>query len=214
MLLRMVRPVRRNDSRFPYFSQRIPRDLLPRAAGLKLALPIGDETVAVTLSRSAKVVQVSLRTADPGEAKVRNAALGAYVETVWRALRNDMPLPLTHRQATALAGELYRAWAFGEGRERTASVTIDRATSKPIEDDGVNADSEPAFWEATRVNLDRIQAADDECRDGDRSARPLERAFGTLVDRVLRGCGRVLDSCQDRWGDPRRRKHVVRLSNG
>ena len=101
------------------------------AVGLKLALPVGAETVPLTISSKAETVKVSLRTADPGEAKLRNAAVGAYVETVWRALRNGTPRPLTHRQATALAGELYRAWA--SGRERSTSVTIDRATSKAME---------------------------------------------------------------------------------
>jgi hypothetical protein len=30
---------------------------------------------------------------------------------VWRALREDAPVSLTHEQATALAGEFYRGWA-------------------------------------------------------------------------------------------------------
>ena len=188
MLLRMVRPVRRKNSRIPYFTQRIPRDLLPRAGGLKLALPIGDEIVEVTLSPTAKVVQLSLRTADPAEAKVRNAVLGAHVEIVWRALREGAPVPLTHRQATALAGELYRAWASGEGRERTTSVTIDRATFKAIKpsgDDNTSMDNEPALWEAARLHLDRVEAADAEHREDAETIRPLERTFGPLIDRLL-----------------------------
>jgi hypothetical protein len=171
MLLRMVRPVRRKDSRIPYFTQRIPRDLLPRTGGLNLALPIGDDIVAVTLSPTAKVVQLSLRTSDPEEAKLRNAAVGAYVETVWRALRNGAPVPLTHRQATALAGELYRAWA--SGRERTMTVNIDRATSKAIEpsgdDESMSMEDVPTLWEAARQSLEAG-----------------ERTFGPLVDRLYR----------------------------
>lgn len=77
-------------------------------------------------------IKASLRTADPVEAKRRQAALASYTETVWQALREDAPLPLTNKQATALAGLLYRAWA--EGRERTDSVTLDLTTRQPIPD--------------------------------------------------------------------------------
>src|SRR5271155_2307339 len=100
MLYRLVRPMRRKGSRHPYFLQRIPMDVKALAVGLKLALPIGAETVPLTISAKAETVKASLRTADPAEAKLRNAALGAYVETVWRALREGAPIPLTHRQAT------------------------------------------------------------------------------------------------------------------
>ena len=188
MLLRMVRPVRRKDSRIPYFTKRIPRDLLPRAGGLKLALPIGDEIVAVTLSPTAKVVQLSLRTADPAEAKVRNAALGAYVETVWRALREGAPLPLTHRQATALAGELYRAWA--SGRERTTSVTIDRATSKAMEptsgDDESSMEEVPALWESARQSLGAADRSGHSARSSIASCWP--RVSAASMPRAARWC--------------------------
>jgi integrase len=175
MLYRLVRPMRRKGSRHPYFLQRIPADVKALAVGLKLALPIGAETVPLTISAKAATVKASLRTADPGEAKLRNAVLGAFAETVWRALRQGSPIPFTHRQATALAGELYRAWASGEGRERTTSVTIDRATSKAIKPGGgeESADNEPAFWQAARQHLDQVEAADQE------------RTFGPLIDRLL-----------------------------
>lgn len=41
MLFRLVRPMRREGSRIPYFVQRIPADVLPRAAGVQLAIPFG-----------------------------------------------------------------------------------------------------------------------------------------------------------------------------
>ena len=41
---------------------------------------------------------------------------------MWRGLREDTPIKLTNEQATALSGRLYRAWASGEGRERTIAV--------------------------------------------------------------------------------------------
>ncbi|WP_444768127.1 hypothetical protein [Rhodopseudomonas sp. NSM] len=54
-------------------------------------------------------------------AKTRQALAAAYLETVWAALRIDAPVHLTHRQATALAGELDRVWADRESRARGAS---------------------------------------------------------------------------------------------
>jgi hypothetical protein len=126
MLFRLVRPMRRSGSRNVYFVQRIPADLKTRATGLKLNLPIGNETVPFAISPKGNFVKVSLRTSDPSEGKVRHATTAGYLETVWQALREDAPIPLTNREATALAGRLYRAWASGEGRERTTSVIVMR----------------------------------------------------------------------------------------
>ncbi|MFG1242281.1 hypothetical protein V5F31_07855 [Xanthobacter sp. V7C-4] len=64
---------------------------------------------------------MSVRSHDPAEVKKRNAEIAAYLETVWKALRISEPLSLTHKQATALAGELYRSWADAD-RGRTLAV--------------------------------------------------------------------------------------------
>lgn len=73
MLYRVVRPVFRKGSRSSYYQQRIPVDVRKRLAGLRLFLPVGDERVAVTLSRRSTFVKVSLRTSDPSVTKVRQA---------------------------------------------------------------------------------------------------------------------------------------------
>ena len=138
MLYRLVRPMRRGGSRSVYFMQRIPADVKARAIGLKLELPSRSETVPLTISPKASFIKVSLRTAEPTEAKVRHATLAAYLETVWRALREDAPIPLTHRQATALAGRLYRAWTSGEGRERTTSVIVMRGGDRRSDDESAD----------------------------------------------------------------------------
>ncbi len=194
MLYRLVRPMRRSGSRIPYFQQRIPADVRGRAVGLRLDLPLGAESVPAVISAKTEVVKVSLRTADPTEAKVRQAALAGYLETVWRALREDSPLPLTHRQATALAGRLYRAWASGEGRERTIAVV--RMPDGEWERDDESADDVPDFWEAASRHLDEVAASDDRFlsdaetrkqagRSADDEARPLERTFSPIIDRLL-----------------------------
>ncbi len=95
MLYRLVRPVLRSGSRIPYFVQRSPSDVKVRAIGLKLDLPIGGETIPITITAKTSMMKVLLPTADPAEAKVRQATLAAHLETVWRALREDAPIPLT-----------------------------------------------------------------------------------------------------------------------
>src|SRR5688572_2389578 len=101
MLFRLVRPLKRLGSRNRYFVKRIPADLKPRAAGLKLAVPVGDETQTVTISPRADSIRLSLRTDDPAAVKTRLAQIDAYLDGVWRALRANTPIPLTHKQATA-----------------------------------------------------------------------------------------------------------------
>jgi enoyl-CoA hydratase/carnithine racemase len=177
----------RDDSGNGYFYRRIPADIVPLARGLKLSLPVGEEFVSVTLSPKATHVKRSLRSSDPREVKARTARLEAHLEEVWARLREDRPATLTHKQAVALAGELYREWAAGEGRERTLSVTLDRVTRKPIPDAlDESADIGPAHWAASRESLERLKLQDVEYREGVAPGRrPLEVAFGGAVDALL-----------------------------
>jgi hypothetical protein len=71
-----------------------------------------------------QAVRFSLQTANPSEVKIRQAEAYAYLETIWRSLRENTPVSLTPRQATALADELYRSWADSEATKRTATRTI------------------------------------------------------------------------------------------
>src|ERR1700744_4359989 len=114
--------MRRDGSRFPLFVQRIPADVRDQAIGNPLAIPLGEKFVFVTPSERTQAIRFSLRSSEPSEIKTRQAVAAAYLETVWQAFRNVAPVHLTHRQATALAGELYRVWADSEGRARTVSV--------------------------------------------------------------------------------------------
>lgn len=174
MLFRLVRPVQRKGSRNRYYVRRIPADVRRKVAGLTLGVPVGEQTQAVTISPRAQSVRLSLRTDDPAEVKVRQAAVDAYLENVWRAHRDDNPVALTHRQATALAGELYRAWAIGEGRERTTAIEhVPGVGWQRIYSDHV----EPEEWEAVLASFDRMAAKGD--------LRHLEKALGPIVDRLL-----------------------------
>jgi integrase len=73
-----------------------------------LHIPIGDETATVRVG-DAGVVKASLRTHNPREAKERQAKALAYLDDVWRSLREG-PRRMTHREVFALAGDWYR-WA-------------------------------------------------------------------------------------------------------
>jgi len=166
--------MRRVGSLMTYFQQRIPADVRERASGLKLAIPLGTETVNITILRNAPALRFSLRTRDPVESKKRQASVVGYLETVWQALRAPKPTALTQRQAVALAGELYRAWAEGEARERTIAIlhtpngwVMDSVT--PLED--------AALFKAAGALLEA--AASEE------SPAHLERTLGPLVDRLL-----------------------------
>ena len=174
MLFRLVRPVKRTGSRNRQFVRRIPSDVRSKATGLKLSIPVGDQTQSLIISPRAQSVRLSLRTDDPAEVKVRLAVVDAYLENVWRALREDAPVSLTHRQATALAGELYRAWVNGEGRERTMAIVHMPGVGWQRE---YNTHVSDAEWEAVLGNWEKIGAT------GEPS--DLEKPLGAIVDRLL-----------------------------
>lgn len=111
MAYRIVRTMRRPESTQEHFRQRIPTDVLDKARGRSLAIPVGSDTVVKTIGQAAREVKLSLRTGDRKEAKIRNAQVAAYLEAFWQSLREERePTKLTHKQAVALAGEFYRAF--------------------------------------------------------------------------------------------------------
>jgi integrase len=171
MRLRLVSPVKRKGTRNIQFVQRIPTDVRARAAGLKLSIPVGAEVQPLTVSSKADAIRLSLRTSDPSTAKARQGQVAAYVETVWQALRGTKPATLSHRQATALAGELYRGWA-DEERQRVTAIQFEADRTATVIPDGT--DAEPEAWNAVAQMFGRIEEPSD-----------LERIFGSLLDRLL-----------------------------
>ena len=175
MLFRLVSPVKRSGSSIPYFVQRIPADVRSRAVGRLLEIPCGNSTVAVRVSPKMQAVRFSLRTANSSEVKRRQAEAAHYLEGVWTALRSaDSPVRLAHRQATALAGRLYRAWAEGAEREETLAV-IHTPNGWVVEDP--EPSEEAAGFGALLVQLETLGSAADDV--------DLEPHFGSLVDRLL-----------------------------
>ncbi|MBD9621473.1 site-specific integrase [Ensifer sp. ENS06] len=99
--------MRRKGSTLIQFRKRIPKDVLGRAVGTTLAIPVGDEILHIVVSDKATEITGSLRTRDPREAKERQAVALAYLDSVWQSLREG-PKRLTQKQIVALAGEAYR----------------------------------------------------------------------------------------------------------
>lgn len=168
--------MKRSGSRFHQFVQRIPADVLERARGRSLAIPVGSTTVHKTVSGKARDIRVSLGTAERSEVQHRHAIISAYLAGVWEALRANQPVHLTHRQAVSLSGRLYRAWVGHEERERTTAVELQsdgrwRIISPKPEEEGA------AFGLlASRMNA-ALEAMGDPA--------DLERTIGPLVDRLL-----------------------------
>lgn len=102
-----MRPMKRPESKNHYYVCRIPHDVLPKAPGVQLNIPVGDISVTKTISRKAVQVRVSLRTSDPAEGLRRHAAIHSYLADIWQSLR-DGPQRLTHEQVVSLAGDAYK----------------------------------------------------------------------------------------------------------
>lgn len=107
MVLRMASPTSRSGSTFTQFKQRIPTDVRAKAAGLVISVPVGEGIASITIGPTTQVIQFSLRTREPKEAKARQAVALAYLEGVWQSLRNG-PRRLSQKQVVALSGEAYR----------------------------------------------------------------------------------------------------------
>ena len=121
MLFRLVSPVKRSGTENRQFVKRIPRDVRSKAVGRSFVVALSDtESVTVAISSKSESVRFSLRTNSPAEAKIRQARAVTALETIWEGLRATAPVLLTHKQATALSGRLYRAWAD----EHTSRLTV------------------------------------------------------------------------------------------
>lgn len=184
--------MKRKSSRNPYYVRRIPTDVRGKASGLTLSIPVGSETQLVPITPRTQSIRISLRTFDPAEVKRRTAAIDQYLEGVWKALRQGEEMPLTHKQATALAGDLYRAWA--EGRERTIAVEHLDGEWRRVEADHL----EPNVWEGVHdawegLPDDPKTKALEEALGADPKKEPLERALGPILDRLLlsKGFGKL-----------------------
>lgn len=141
---------------------KVPADIRVRAKGRKVALPISETTVTVTMG---DLVQVSLRTKEQREAKARYVTAHADLMASWEAIRRG-PVKLTYRQVVALAGDAYRAFAEG------------------LEDDPGKAE----LWATVIADNAKAAAGGLSLKIGTeaRIADSLDRRFGPVADAIIR----------------------------
>lgn len=193
MALKMAQPWKDPASGIYHLRQRTPRDLAGRTKGTKARFTINDEVVVVTIGST---VQVSLRTRDPAIAKERHAAADAELRRHWAALRNGVT-ELTHRDAVALAGWVYRA-AVGvfenEPEFSRKFIALEEARRKLLAKGG-NADPlalEAALHETMLEEGIDLRAIADNREISTLEA--METMFGGLADKLLSGKGIVVDA--------------------
>lgn len=182
MFYRLVRPMQRKGSSKHQFVKRIPTDLRERMVGMSIVVPIGDETVHLTVSPNAQSIRFSLRASDPSEVKDRQASAASYLERLFASLRENRPIALTHRNAVALSGDLYRAWA--SDLEKGRSIALVHTEQGWVRDDEFDSEEAEAEYAAAMALVDRLQASDDP--------EALERSLGPIADRLLADRGITL----------------------
>ena len=110
MGLRMTTATTRRDSTYRQYQKRVPADVIARARGRSYPItlpafgPIPEQVVEVTIRPA---ISFSLRVRDPAAAKARTGAVTEQIERIFASLRSDL-VELTHKQAVALSGEIYR----------------------------------------------------------------------------------------------------------
>jgi integrase len=174
-VLRMARPVKIKASSKTYFRKRIPIDVRKAASRQLLAIPVGSSVARVQLGVDPAFVKFSLRTSDPALSKERYAIADAHLNSVWESLRTS-ERNLTHKEAVALSGEIYRL--------------IVRA----LEDEP----GPPEQWQRIK-HLDQLAASGNYgdakllIGEGNRKVAALEDRYGGFVDIVLSRQGLRVD---------------------
>ena len=106
----MTSATTRRDSSFRQIQKRVPADVVARARGRSYPItlpafgPTPETLIEVVIQ---PVIKVSLRTRDPAAAKMRVAEFTAQLERIFASIRGSA-VELTHKQAVALSGEVYR----------------------------------------------------------------------------------------------------------
>ncbi len=184
MVLSVARPHRDKKTGIYYLRERVPSDLLTKARGTFISLPVGDTLARVRLGEG---VKVSLRTKLEGEARRLFAVTNAALQEHWQALRQG-PRTLTHKETVALAGEVYGAFTSAiednpGGPEVWAKVLRDNYTAQQ-----------------GHTGLAALTIGVDE-----QVARAMEERFGPLTDTALMAKGLHVD-------DESRGKVLVQVS--
>ncbi|MCK0197060.1 site-specific integrase [Ancylobacter sp. 6x-1] len=135
--------MRREDSSYIQFRQRVPADLVGKVAGhgVVILFPAegGDPPSAVNATIGKAEVKFSLRTRDPRVAAIRKGLAEVRLQRLYDSLRQP-PRHLSTREVVALAGELYREdMALWEDNPASAAVWRkfrDAMASSRLDDEG------------------------------------------------------------------------------
>ncbi len=104
MALRMASPHRDPKTHVFFLKERPPSDIAAKVRGRTVVLPLDDDFRTVKIGHH---VEMSLRTKDAPLAKARFSAAHAALMRHWDSVRSG-PRRLSHKEAVALAGDLYR----------------------------------------------------------------------------------------------------------
>lgn len=147
--------------------------------GRRLEIPLGATTKAVLITAKTDTIRFSIETADPVEAKIRQAEALAFVEAFFQAARSNKPAALDMRQATALSKEIYLAWA--EGATRGITVQFEQtADSCEITRGELDPETEAR---AARIVFKKLKLLSESNLPEDRAT--LDGTISPLIDRVL-----------------------------
>ncbi len=158
--------------------------------GMKLDIPLNDATVPVNVGPSVHAIRFSLRTAEPEEVKARTAAAIQYLERLFKSLRANAPITLTHSQAVALSRDLYVAWSAD--LEFTSPSTV----AMEMREDGQWNRAKPdprEIGEGLSAIGQQLKAALNED-----DMETAEATLGPLVDRVLMSKGIMAVTAESR----------------
>ena len=86
MPLRVARPWKDPKTGVFHLRQRTPRDILPSLRGQSVTLPVGRLRISVTVG---VIVQVSLRTKEPSQARIWHSVADGALKLIWQARRNE-----------------------------------------------------------------------------------------------------------------------------
>ncbi|WP_313031144.1 DUF6538 domain-containing protein [Brucella sp.] len=145
-----------------YLRTRVPSDLVQRAHGRSISLPVGDDLKRVLIKG---FVKVSLGTREPAEAKRRFSAAHAALQEFWVTLREGSK-PLTFKQMLALAGE---------ARGISVEIFDEEPVSQSLWEKVVESNTAALNG---RLNTLAIPTLEQQAND-------LEKKFGRVADAVL-----------------------------
>ncbi|MCW6510335.1 DUF6538 domain-containing protein [Lichenifustis flavocetrariae] len=203
----MARPIALGNGNY-HLNIRVPADLAAKVKGTFVSLPIADRFTTVRISD--KVI-VSLRTKDPVDAKLRFGEAFQALMRHWAAVRSG-PVPLTHKQIVALAGDIYRRWVeYYENdpaltpewlQDGMAQLDVDaEALRSDLSDELGDLTPETAAWLArlSRPNGPELLAFElnqdiDRFGTSVRLDDALEHLFGPDVDAVCSQRALILDA--------------------